>query len=186
MTTRGAKTPGQRTVRRTYTLGRSEELGRDQVALGLVVVLTPAAFIGCAVLAGAGISAWLLVLVPSAVLLVREADAVWPLVAWTGLGVLWVVQVPGVFSWWAVPAAVCVLLSHVATGLLAAAPPALEVSRQTYRRCVRRVAVVSGVTLAVAGASQLVVRLALAGHVAVTVLALAALAGWLWLGRLAP
>ena len=164
-------------------LGSSEEYSAEPAALVVVLVMAPVAFLGFAALAGAALSPRLLLGVPLLAWFVPEVDAVAPLVLWGVLGALWVNQVPAPFTWWSVPAAVTALVSHTALTLLAGAPTVLEWPIATVRRQVRRVALVSVLTLFVAGVAQLALRAQIAGQVAVVVAALAAVATWLWVGR---
>ena len=168
---------------RLLRLGSSEEYSAEPAALVVVLVMAPVAFLGFAALAGAAVSPWLLLGVPLLALFVPKVDSVAPLVLCGVLGALWVIQVPAPFTWWSVPAAVTALVSHTALTLLAGAPTVLEWPIATVRRQVRRVALVSLLTLFMAGVAQLALRAQIAGRVAVVVAALAAVATWLWVGR---
>jgi hypothetical protein len=168
---------------RVFRLGSSQEYGPQQVVLALVIVLTPVAFLACAALAGGQLSPWLLVAAPLLVLLVAQADSMLPLGLWAVLAAIWVIQVPGPFSWWSVPAALCALLAHVAFALLAGAPTTVMWSGPTLLRQSRRLGVVAGATLVVAGAAELVLGAQLQGQVLLAVGAMLTVAAWVWVGR---
>lgn len=169
---------------RLVRLGWSEEYGPEQVALAAVVSAAPAAFFAVTVLARSGLSWWWLVLAPVGLVLVPHAESPWPLVLWAMLLVLWVLDVPAPFTWWSVPAAVVLALSHTALTLLAGRPPAGRLAPETVRRTLRRLGVVVGVTCAVAVLSQAVLALRTGGVAALVVAALLLLTGWLGWGWL--
>ncbi len=176
-------TPSAAGAGRLFRLGSSDEYGPHQALAALVVVLAPIAFLGCASLAGGRITLWLLVAAPLLVLLVPHPDSVLPFGFWALLGVVWVVEVPGPFTWWSVPAAVSALLAHVAFSRLAGSPTTVRWPRATRVRQSRRVGVVAAATVLVAALAQLVLRLEPGGQVVVVVAAMLAVAGWLWIGR---
>ena len=168
---------------RLFRLGSSDEYGPQQVVLGLVITVAPVVFLACAALAGGRIAPWLLVAAPLLVLLVPHADSSLPLGLWALLGAIWVIQVPGPFSWWSVPAAVSALLAHVACSNLGGAPTTLRWPGATVVRQSRRVGVVAAATLLVAGSARLVLRAELRGQVLVAAAAMLAVAAWVWVGR---
>ncbi len=168
---------------RLFRLGSSDEYGPQQVLLGLVLVVAPVAFLTCAALAGGRIAPWLLVAAPLLLLLVPRADSTSPLGVWAVLGAVWVIQVPGPFSWWSVPAALSALVSHVALSLLGGAPTTVSWPRATSVRQLRRVGLVAAATLLVAALARLVLYAGLRGQVVVAAAAMLAVAAWLWVGR---
>jgi len=175
--------PSPTGVGRLFRLGSSDEYAAQQVVLGLVISAAPVAFLTCAALAGGAIAPWLLVLAPLLVLLVAQADSFVPLGLWSLLGAIWVVQVPGPFSWWSVPAAGSALLAHVASSILGGAPKTVRWPGATVVRQARRVGIVTAATLLVAASAQLVLRAELRGQVLVAAAAMLAVAAWVWVGR---
>lgn len=167
---------------RLVRLGWSEEYGPEQVALAAVVSAAPSVFFAIVRLAGSPVSWWWLVLAPAGLLIVPRAESPWPLAVWALLLLVWVAQVPAPFTWWSVPAALVVALSHTALTLLAGRPQAGRLAPETARRTVRRLGVVGGVTMGVAVLSQAVVASHVGGLVILVVVALLLLALWLGWG----
>lgn len=168
---------------RLLRLGRSDELAPHPATLAAVLVVAPVLFLGCAVLAGGRVSPWLLVLAPVLLLLVPRAGSHLVLLLWAALGAVWLVQVPGPFSWWALPAAASALFGHLAASLLSGSPTTVTWPASTRRRYLRRSVVVLAVTALVAALVQVVLRARLSGDVALTAAALLGTAVWLWAGR---
>ncbi len=165
---------------RLVRLGWSEEYSPPQLLLAALVAAAPAAFVACLVLAGGGLSWWWLVLAPTGLALLSRLESVVVLVLWLGLGILWLGLVPGPFSWWCVPAALVLLVSHAALALLSGRPTAGGLAPETARRTTRRCAVVAGATVGVAALSRAVLAVDVAGQALLVALALAIVAAWWW------
>ena len=163
---------------RLVRLGLSEEYEPRQIALAALAAIAPLAFAGCLVLGGGQASWWWLVFAPAGAATVAFAETPAALVVWAMLLALWVGQVPGPFTWWAVPAALAVAAGHTALTLLAGRPPAGGLAAETFRRTGRRLAVVMGVTVAVAALTQAVHAVGVGGQVVVAVAAVLTVAGW--------
>ena len=170
----GTRLPRVRLVR----LGLSDEYDAGQLAVAVVATLAPLLFAVCLMLGGGEVTWWWLVFAPAGAATVAYAETPAALVMWAMLVVLWVAQVPGPFTWWAVPAAACVAAGHAALTLVAGRPSAGALAGETFRRTGRRVAVVVGVALAVAVLTQTVRAVGLGGQVALAVAAVLAVAGW--------
>ncbi len=165
---------------RLVRLGWSEEYSPPQLLLAALVAAAPAAFVACMVLAGGGLSWWWLVLAPTGLALVSRLESVVVLLLWLGLGILWMGLVPGPFSWWCVPAALVLLISHTALALLSGRPKAGGLAPETGPRTARRCAVVAGATVGVAALSRATLALDVAGQALLVALALAIVAAWWW------
>ncbi len=184
-TARGLDTGGQSVSRpaRLFRVGGSDEYGMHHLLAAVLVVVATEVFLLCLVLAGGGVAAWLFLLVPALAALVPQTDSLVPLAVWVFLGVAWVVQAPGPFSWWALPAAVAALVVHVTLALVAGAPTVLVWPRATLVRQARRIGVVAGVTAAAAVLSQAVLALDAPGSTVLAAAALLGVAAWVWAGR---
>ena len=163
---------------RLMRLGLSEEYEPRQIAVATVATLAPLAFAGCLILGGGEASWWWLVFAPAGAATVAFAETPAALVMWGMLLALWVAQVPGPFTWWAVPAAATGALGHTALTLLAGRPPAGGLAAGTFRRAGRRLGVVVGAACVVAGVTQGVHALDLGGQVALAVAALLLVSAW--------
>ncbi len=168
---------------RLFRLGGSDEYGMHHVLAAVLVVVATEAYLLCLALAGGGVAGWVFLLVPALGAIVPHADSLIPLAVWAVLGVAWVVQAPGPFTWWALPAAVAALLVHVTLALVAGAPTVLLWPRATLVRQARRVGVVAGVTAAVAVLSRAVLALDVPGSTVLAAAALLGVAAWVWAGR---
>lgn len=163
---------------RLVRLGLSEEYEPRQLAVAAVAALAPLAFAGCLMLGGGEVSWWWLVFAPAGAATVAFAETPAALVVWAMLLALWIAQVPGPFTWWAVPAATALAAGHAALTLMAGRPPAGGLAEGTVRRTVRRVGLVVGAALGVAVVTQAVRAVDLGGQVALAVAAVLAVAGW--------
>jgi hypothetical protein len=163
-------------------LGLSEEYGAPQLLLCAVVILAPVAFLAAMILAGAGFTWWFLVLTPLAAVGAARPESAGHLVLWVVLLVVWVVGVPGPFTWWSVPAALSVAASHTALVLLGGRPTSGDLAPDTWPRVRRRLGTVGAITLGVAVLAQLVRSIRVPGQAALAVIALIAVCGWLWWG----
>jgi hypothetical protein len=172
--------PGRRV--RLVRLGLSEEYGSAQIGLAAVVALAPVAFLVAMILAGSEFSWWLLVFTPLAALGAARPESPGHLVLWVLLLVVWVIAVPGPFTWWSVLAAMTVAVSHTALVLLAGRPASGDLAADTWTRVRSRLGVVAGVVVGVAVLAQLVRSIRLPGQLALAVLALVAVSVWLWWG----
>ena len=160
-------------------LGLSDEYEPRQLAIAAVAMLAPMAFAGCLMLGGGGATWWWVVFLPAGAASVAYAETPAALVMWAVLLALWVAQVPGPFTWWAVPAALALATGHTALTLLAGRPAAGGLARDTVRRTGRRLAVVAGAAAGVAVVTQAVRAVALGGQVVLAVAALLTVAGWM-------
>jgi uncharacterized membrane protein AbrB (regulator of aidB expression) len=96
--------------------------------------------------------------------------------------VVWVAAVPGPFTWWSVPAALAIAASHTALVLLGGRPMSGDLAADTWQRVRNRLGIVAATTVGVAVLAQLVRSVRLPGQVALAVIALVAVSGWLWWG----
>ena len=167
---------------RLVRLGLSEEYGVPQLLLGAVVILAPVVFLAAMILAGAGFTWWFLVLTPLAAAGAARPESTGHLVLWVLLLVVWVVGVPGPFTWWSVPAALAVAASHTALVLLGGRPMSGDLAADTWPRVRRRLGTVAAITVGVAVLAQLVRSIRVPGQVALAVMALVAVSVWLWWG----
>jgi len=167
---------------RLVRLGLSEEYGVPQLLLGAVVILAPVVFLAAMILAGAGFTWWFLVLTPLAAVGAARPESTGHLVLWVLLLVVWVVGVPGPFTWWSVPAALAVAASHTALVLLGGRPMSGDLAADTWPRVRRRLGTVGAITVGVAVLAQLVRSIRVPGQVALAVMALVAVSVWLWWG----
>jgi hypothetical protein len=167
---------------RLVRLGLSEEYGSAQLILSAVVVFAPVAFVAMMILAGSGFSWWLLILTPLAAVGAARPESPGHIVLWVLLLVLWVAAVPGTFTWWAVPAAMAIAVSHIALVLLGGRPSSGDLAADTWVRVRSRLGMVGGITVGVAVLAQLVRSLRVPGQLALAVGALVAVSLWLWLG----
>jgi hypothetical protein len=177
-----APTPaGSRRVR-LVRLGLSEEYGSAQIGLVTVVALAPLAFVVAMVLAGSEFSWWLLVFTPLAALGAARPESPGHLALWVLLLAVWVVGVPGPFTWWSVPAALTVAVAHTGAVLLAGRPSSGDLAADTWSRVRSRLGMVAGIVVGVAVLAQLVRSVRVPGQVVLAVLALLAVSIWLWWG----
>ena len=167
---------------RLVRLGLSEEYGVPQLLLGAVVILAPVVFLAAMILAGAGFTWWFLVLTPLAAVGAARPESTGHLVLWVLLLVVWVVGVPGPFTWWSVSAALAVPASHTALVLLGGRPMSGDLAADTWPRVRRRLGTVGAITVGVAVLAQLVRSIRVPGQVALAVMALVAVSVWLWWG----
>ena len=171
---------------RLVRLGLSEEYGTTQLMLAVVVAFAPFVFLVATVLAGSEYTWWLLVFTPLAALGAARPESAGHLVLWALLLGVWVLWVPGPFTWWCVPAALAVAGSHTALVLLAGRPTSGDLAADTVQRVRERLGTVGGITLGVAVLAQLVRSIEVPGQVALAVVALLLVSGWLWWGTRNP
>jgi hypothetical protein len=175
---------GPRRRLRLVRLGVSAEYDPRQLVVSTVATLAPLLFAGTLMLAGGEVSWWWVVFAPAGAATVAYAETPAALVMWAMLLVLWLAQVPGPFTWWAVPAAACLAAGHTALTLVAGRPSAGALDGAALRRTGRRLAVVVGAALAVAVVTQLVRAVGVGGHLVLAVAAVLLLGGWvLWGSR---
>jgi hypothetical protein len=167
---------------RLVRLGLSEEYGVAQIGLAAVVALAPLAFLVAMILAGSEFSWWLLVFTPLAALGAARPESAGHLVLWLLLLVVWVIAVPGPFTWWSVPAALAIAVSHTALVLLAGRPASGDLAADTWARVRSRLGVVGGIVVGVAVLAQLVRAVRVPGQLVLAVVALVAVSLWLWWG----
>jgi hypothetical protein len=96
--------------------------------------------------------------------------------------VVWVTAVPGPFTWWSVPAALSIAVSHTALILLGGRPASGELASDTLSRVRSRLGVVAVITVGVAGLAQVVRSVRVPGQLTLAVAALVAVSLWLWWG----
>ena len=167
---------------RLVRLGLSEEYGSVQLLLCAVVVLGPVVFLAAMILAGSGFTWWFLVLTPLMALGAARPESPGHLVLWLLLLVVWVTAVPGPFTWWSVPAALSIAVSHTALILLGGRPASGELASDTLSRVRSRLGVVAVITVGVAGLAQVVRSVRVPGQLTLAVAALVAVSLWLWWG----
>lgn len=163
---------------RLVRMGLSEEYDPRQLTVAAVATAAPVLFAGCLMLGGGEASWWWVVFGAAGVATVAYAETPAALVMWAMLIVLWVAQVPAPFSWWSVPAALCVAAGHTALTLIAGRPSAGGLAAQTLRRTGRRLGVVGGAALAVAVLTQLVRAVSLGGQLVLAVTAVLVIGAW--------
>jgi hypothetical protein len=176
-----APAPPPRRIR-LVRLGLSEEYATTQLLLAAVVGLAPVGFLVAMILAGSGFTWWLLLLTPLAALGAARPESTGHLVLWAVLLLLWVTAVPGPFTWWCVPAALVIAASHTALVLLGGRPTSGDLAADTWARVSRRLGRVGAITVGVAVLAQLVQSIRVPGQVALAVVALLVISGWLWWG----
>jgi len=167
---------------RLIRLGLSEEYGATQLLLCAVVILAPIVFLAAMILAGSDFTWWLLALTPLAAVGAARPESAGHLVLWVLLLVVWVAAVPGPFTWWSVPAALAIAASHTALVLLGGRPMSGDLAADTWQRVRNRLGIIAATTVGVAVLAQLVRSVRLPGQVALAVIALVAVSGWLWWG----
>ena len=167
---------------RLIRLGLSEEYGATQLLLCSVVILAPVVFLAAMILAGSEFTWWLLVLTPLATVGAARPESAGHLILWVLLLVVWVAAVPGPFTWWSVPAAMAIAASHTALVLLGGRPMSGDLAADTWQRVRNRLGIIAATTVGVAVLAQLVRSVRLPGQVALAVIALVAVSGWLWWG----
>lgn len=162
-------------------------LTRQQALLRLVVVLAPVLFLAVAHAAGASWSGPVTIcVVVLALASAAEPDSHLALVVLAVLGWFWAARVSDPTGWWALPAAWVVLAGHGAGALAATVPSSGRLPRALLRRWTLRLAAVGLLTAGVWGLARAGAAIHPEGRVALTVLALLALAGvGLW-WRAAP
>ncbi|NHN55889.1 hypothetical protein G9U51_08895 [Calidifontibacter sp. DB0510] len=169
-------------------LDRLIRIDRGRVVALAMAVVAALAFHLCAVAAGS--TQWFeLVLVVLACLFVLiRTDGTTELLLLAALVLDWWVADPPSTSWWALPAAVCLLAVHSATALGASGPDAAPLPRPLVLRWVLRTAVVAAGGVAV-GALVIALRRSdvsgpwYAVPAALVTLALAVVAVGAWLTR---
>jgi hypothetical protein len=122
---------------RTVSFGRGREWSLPQLGLGLVGMLSAAAFLQSLWMAAGGFDPlwWLLAAVP--VVTVAYAGSGVSLAFWGLMLFGWFVLTPsGSLSLWSVPAALALLVGHTAAALSATTPPAGGFSGRVVRRWV--------------------------------------------------
>jgi hypothetical protein len=177
-----ADTPAAPARVRLLRLGLSEEYSWAQIGLSTVVALAPAVFLVAMVLAGSEFTWWLLVFAPLAAFGAARPESTGHLVLWVLLLVVWVVSVPGPFTWWSVPAALTVAGSHTALVLLAGRPASGDLAADTWARVRSRLGVVAGIVIGVAVLAQVVRSVRVPGQPALAVMSLVGVSVWLWVG----
>src|SRR3954447_12849335 len=141
---------------RLVRVGLSEEYATTQLLLAVTVALAPVAFLVAMILAGSGFTWWFLVITPLAALGAARPESTGHLFLWALLLVVWVIDVPGPFTWWCLPAALVVAVSHTAQVLLGGRPTSGDLAADTRRRVRRRLTTVGSITAGVAVLAQLV------------------------------
>lgn len=175
----GPRPAGVRLVR----LGRSAEYGPHGAALVAVLVLAPAVVLLCGLAAGGSLPWWTVLATPLVLLVAPRAGTVLPGLLTLLLVAVWLLTVPGPFSWWALPAAAALLLLHLSAAVLASTPTTVRWPAASVRRWGRRTGVVLVVTALVAAAADLVRHVRVPGSVALGAVALLLVAAWPWLAR---
>ena len=149
----------------------------EQRWLRVVVLVTPALAVLCAVAAGA--PAPVAALVTAGLLGLASAarpDSHWPAAALAAVGVYWLGWGPAELSGWSLPAALLLLGGHAAASLAALGPPGMRVDAVTGRTWGRRTSVVAAATACVWVLAWGVSGVADTGHLALSVLGLLAVA----------
>jgi hypothetical protein len=174
-------------VRRTVHFGAGPEwslsqLGAAGAAVGGVVV-----YLASLSLAAGGFDSlwWALAALP--LLTMAWAGSAAPLLYWALLLYGWFTLTPaGSFSWWSLPAAAGVAVSHAATAMSASSPPAGSFTARTARRWLRHTAIASAAAVPVSLLAGLLAGRSLGLVQAAYVVGLGGVSLGLWLVRTDP
>lgn len=123
---------------RTLRFGTGPEWSSHQLALALAHTVGVVVFLAALDRASGGFPApyWLVVLIPPTTMVFAGSGLTLGLMLTLLYG--WFLLAPaGSFTWWSVPAAAGLLLSHVAVSLSATAPPAARFETRQLRRRAR-------------------------------------------------
>lgn len=171
-------TPGRRFLR----VGLAEAWSRDQVVLFALQLAMVAVFLSCLRVAGGSVDGWgLAFAVLGAAAMARWPETPVPLGGWAVLLAWWAVTVPQQFTWWAVPAALALLVAHTALAVSALCPRDAALTRALILRTLRRMSMVAAVVGVVALGCALVYAAEPPGDPLVVGVSLLVLAGWVWL-----
>ncbi|MEO6996502.1 MAG: hypothetical protein ABI112_00280 [Terracoccus sp.] len=178
--------PTTRTTR-TLRFGTGPEWSSHQLALTAANTFGVSLYLIALNLAAGGFSGvfWLLVLVPATTMSFAGSGLSLGLMALLLYG--WFTLMPaGSFTWWSLPAAAGLLLSHSAVALSATAPPTARFSRDHLRRRARsHLIALSAAVVMAAGAALLSAR-GLGPNPAAYAIGLVGVAAGIWLARNSP
>ena len=184
-----ADSPFAATTRPTRTLrfGTGPEWSSHQLALTGASTLGVSLYLAALNLAAGGFPGayWLLLLVPATTMSFAGSGL---LLGFMGLLLYgWFILMPaGSFTWWSLPAAAGLLLSHSAVSLSATAPGAARFGRDHLRRRARsHLIALSAAVVMAAGAAALSGR-GLGPNPAAYAIGLAGVALGVWLARTSP
>lgn len=172
---------------RTLRLGVGPEWSSGQLALGAVSTGGAALFLVALYFAAGGFDLiwWLLVLVP--VLTLSMAGSGMSLGFWALMLYGWFLLTDsGSFTWWSLPAAAGLLVSHAATALSASMPPAGQLASAAVHRWGRLIGIAFSAAAVVCCAAAALHGRSLALGPAAYVIGLVGLAAGVWLVRTNP
>jgi hypothetical protein len=179
--------PSRDKPHRTLRFGVGPEWSSAQLALGATSSTGAALYLVALHQAAGGFDPvfWALAAVPMLTLSLAGSGA--SLAYWALMLYGWFVLTDEAsFSWWALPAAVGLLVSHTATALSASVPPAGMVATGSLHRWGRGVAVAVGAAAVVAVAAAALVGRPLDAGSAAYVIGLLGLSAGIWLVRNNP
>ncbi len=168
--------------RRLLRVGLAEAWGRDRVVLFAIQIVLVLGFLGCLRAAGGSVDGWGLGFAAvGAAAMARVPETPVPLLGWGALLVWWALTVTTRFTWWALPAALVLLVAHTAFALAALGPRDGQLTRALVVRTIRRLLVVAGLVGLVALGCASLYAAQPPGYPVVVGAALLVVAGWLWL-----
>lgn len=175
------------TTVRTLRFGTGPEWSSHQLALTAANTLGVGLYLAALSQAAGGFSGlyWLILLVPATTMSFAGSGLSLGLLA--VLLYSWFILLPaGSFTWWSLPAAVGLLLSHSAVSLSATAPPTARFSREHLRRRLRGHAVALSAAVVMAAGAALLSGRELGPNPAAYAIGLAGVVTGLWLARTNP
>lgn len=146
--------PGWGRTHRTLGFGVGPEWSTHQLALTAANTAGAAVFLAALHQASGGFDGiwWLLLVVPATTMSFAGSGLLLGYYAVLLAG--WFYLTPaGSFSWWSVPAAAGLLLSHTASALSATAPPAAQLTRNQLERRLRPTAIAFAAAVVTAAAA---------------------------------
>lgn len=182
-----AHTRGAAASYRTLRLGAGPEWSTGQLALGAASTAGALLFLAALYGASGGFDLvwWLLAIVP--VLTFSMAGSGMALGYWALMLYGWFLLTDsGSFTWWSLPAAAGLLVSHAATSLSASMPPAGQLARAAVRRWGRSIAIAFGAATVVCCAAAALHGRSLGVGPTAYVIGLVGLAAGVWLVRTNP
>ena len=178
---------GTNRTTRTLRFGTGAEWSSHQLALTAASTLGVSLYLAALNLAAGGFSGvfWLLVLVPATTMSFAGSGLSLGLMALLLYG--WFILLPaGSFTWWSLPAAAGLLLSHSAVSLSATAPPTARFGRDHLRRRARSHLIALSAAVVMAAGAALLSGHELGPNPVAYAIGLAGVAVGIWLARTSP
>ncbi len=175
------------TTTRTLRFGGGPEWSSHQLALTAANTLGVGVYLAALNVAAGGFpgACWLLLVVPATTMSFAGSG-----LSLGVMGVLlygWFILLPaGSFTWWSLPAAAGLLLSHSAVSMSATAPPTARFSREQLRRRLRPHLVALSAAVVMAAGAALLSGRGLGPSPAAYAIGLVGVAAGLWLARTNP